>query len=93
MVDFYKMLDSDTRSRLDKFHKDQESIKCISDEEFGAKLIHYYHNMEPSRFGRGAPVYDGQMYFLLIPEMIRRIYKGNPPKECPCPGCACSDWR
>jgi len=92
MVDFRKLLTQDQIDRLDKFAQDRIDVSKLSNAEFGAQLIHYYHNMARSEYRKGDPVYDGQMFWLLIPEMIRRMYNGNPPTRCPCEGCTCSDW-
>lgn len=93
MVDFSKFLDEKTKARLHHHDEDVKKAEYLSDQELGAVLIHYYHNMEVCRFRKGEPVYDAKVYWVFIPEIINRLYEGKAPTHCPCEGCTCSDWR
>ena len=81
MIDFKKMLSPSARARLDHFDKDVAAHKAMSDEELAETTAYYLHNCERPRWNKGVPVYDGVVWHVILPELLRRLAKAEAMGE------------
>jgi hypothetical protein len=81
MVDFRKMLSPETRARLAHFDKDVAEHRAMRDEELAETTAYYLHNCERSRWREGDLVYDGVVWHVILPELLRRLAKAEAMGE------------
>jgi len=75
MIDFNKLLTPEVRERIERIEVHKQKIQNIPLDEF-IKIVKYNHKncgVVLHRYKEGDPVYDAEMYYTLIPEMIRRL--------------------
>jgi len=75
MVDFYKALSPEARERVDRNRKRQKEIADMTLKDFIETIKYNYKNcgVISNKYKEGDPVYDAEMHYWLIPEMIKRL--------------------
>lgn len=77
MVDFMRLMTPEARARVEEWRAvaacRKQETEALSDENLVAKARYYMKQMQEIRYAPGEPVYDAEMWHVIIPELLRRL--------------------
>ena len=75
---FYKLLSKQAQeqmARTDEYYREQKNkYQQMSNENLTATIHYFMSQMQiPYKYSQHAPVYDATFYYILVPELLRRL--------------------
>lgn len=83
MVDFKKMLSPEAKERIARHEKIVAEFRSMPLTDLVSDARHYLDNSQAPSYGdgrpmlKGTPVYDATMFYVIIPELLRRLEESS----------------